>query len=102
VKEYHYIVKWTEEYGWQIDADTESSNFPNGTVYDTEEGWQHAYLGDGEYNGREEELCEALSNALEILDRSATDKECKLYECYEPVLEGSRSCQYHQPVREGK
>ena len=29
-------------------------------------------------------------------------KECKLYECYEPVLEGSRSCQYHQPVKEDK
>jgi hypothetical protein len=26
-------------------------------------------------------------------------KECSLYECYEPVLENSRNCQYHQPIK---
>jgi hypothetical protein len=67
-KEYHYVIKWDEESGWQIDADTESSNFPEGTIYDSEEGWQFGYLGDGEFNGKEEELSETLSSALELLN----------------------------------
>jgi hypothetical protein len=68
VKDYHYIVKWSEEAGWQIDADTESSNFPEGTIYDSEEGWQFGYLGDGEYNGKEEELSETLASSLDLLN----------------------------------
>ena len=65
-KEYHYVVKWNEEGGWQIDPDTESANFPEGTIYDSEQGWQFSYLGDGEYNGREEELTDTLTDILEL------------------------------------
>ena len=66
-KEYHYIVKFVEGEGWQIDPDTEDANFPNGTIYDTEAGeWQFGYLGDGKYNGREIELIEKLTNILEL------------------------------------
>lgn len=66
-KEYFYVVKWNESAGWQIDPDTEDSNFPEGTVYDTEaEEWQLAYLGDGEYNGREQELTETLTHILNV------------------------------------
>ena len=66
-KLYHYVVMWSEEEGWQIDPDTEGSNFPEGTIYDTEtEEWQLAYLGDGEYNGREEELTETLTDILDL------------------------------------
>lgn len=65
-KEYHYIVKWSEREGWQIDPDIESSNFPEGTVYDTEaDEWQLGYLGDGEYNGKERELTEELTDMLD-------------------------------------
>lgn len=67
-KEYYYVIKWDEESGWQIDPDTESSNFSEGTIYDSEEGWQFSYLGDGEFNGKEEELTETLSSALELLN----------------------------------
>jgi hypothetical protein len=66
-KEYHYIVKWSEREGWQIDPDIESSNFPEGTIYDTEVGeWQLGYLGDGEYNGKEQELTETLADILDL------------------------------------
>jgi len=64
MKHYHYIVKWSEGEGWQIDPDTESANFPNGTIYDEQEGWQFGYLGEGKFNGKEEELSEALTNLL--------------------------------------
>jgi hypothetical protein len=65
MKHYHYIVKWSEGEGWQIDPDTESANFPNGTIYDEKEGWQFGYLGEGEFNGKEEELSQALTNLLD-------------------------------------
>lgn len=29
-------------------------------------------------------------------------KECGLYECYEPVIENSAFCQYHQPIKREK
>jgi hypothetical protein len=65
MKHYHYIVKWSEGEGWQIDPDTESANFPNGTIYDEQEGWQFGYLGEGKFNGKEEELSQALTNLLD-------------------------------------
>lgn len=64
-KEYHYVVKWSEERGWEIDSDTENSTFPDGSIYDSEEGWQFGYLGDGKFNGKEEELTEELSDLLD-------------------------------------
>lgn len=66
-KEYHYIVKYTENEGWTIDTDSEETRFPDGTIWDTEAGeWQFAYLGNGQFNGKEEELAETLSNILDL------------------------------------
>jgi hypothetical protein len=73
MKHYHYIVKWSEGEGWRIDPETESANFPNGTIYDEQEGWQFGYLGEGEFNGKEEELSQALTNLLD----TANTKERK-------------------------
>ena len=65
MKEYHYIVKYNSEDGWSIDADTESANFPNGTIYNTKtEQWEFGYLGDGKFNGQEDELATQLSRKL--------------------------------------
>jgi hypothetical protein len=65
-KEYHYVIKWSESAGWQIDPDMESAHFPNGTIYDSEQGWQCGYLGEGEYNGKEEQLSETLIGILDL------------------------------------
>jgi len=66
-KEHYYIVRYSEREGWQIDPDTESEYFPNGTIYDRAlEEWQFGYLGDGEYNGKECELTETLGNILDL------------------------------------
>jgi hypothetical protein len=65
-KEYHYVVKWSDENGWQIDPDSEEARFPDGTIYDSEQGWQFAYLGDGEYTGDEQELTDTLTDILEL------------------------------------
>ena len=64
-KEYYYLVRWTEEAGWELAGDIESEVMPDGTIFDTEEGgWQLPYLGDGVYNGKEEELSETLQDIL--------------------------------------
>lgn len=69
-KEYHYIVKWSEEEGWRIDSEGEESAFRNGTIYDKETRcWEFGYLGDGVYNGKEEELSETLLDILELHNR---------------------------------
>jgi hypothetical protein len=66
-KEYHYIVKYTEEDGWTIDVPSEEAHFPDGTIWDTEAGeWQLPYLGDGKFNGKEEDLAETLSDILSL------------------------------------
>ena len=51
---HHYIIKFTEEEGWQIDPDLESDNFPNGTIYDSATGWEFGYQGVGVYAKDEE------------------------------------------------
>jgi hypothetical protein len=65
-KEYHYVVKWSDENGWEIDSDSEETRFPDGTIYDSEQGWQFGYLGEGEYNGDEQELTDTLTDILEL------------------------------------
>lgn len=64
-KEYHYIVKYTEEEGWTIDTDSEETRFPDGTIWNSESGeWEYAYLGEGQFNGKELELTEQLTDKL--------------------------------------
>ena len=65
-KEYHYVVKWSDENGWEIDSDSEETRFPDGTIYDSEQGWQFGYLGEGEYTGDEQELSDTLADILEL------------------------------------
>jgi hypothetical protein len=68
-KEYSFVIVYKEDEGWEIDTESEEQFFPNGTIYDNEaKQWEHGYLGDGEFNGREEEISETLSSALEILN----------------------------------
>ena len=64
-KEYHYVVKWSEKNGWEIDADTDSANFPEGTVWNPYTmNWETAYLSDGTPNGKEGDLCKELAHLL--------------------------------------
>jgi hypothetical protein len=65
VRVHHYIIKFTEEEGWQIDPDLESDNFPNGTIYDSATGWEFGYQGEGIYAKDEERLSEELTLLLE-------------------------------------
>jgi uncharacterized membrane-anchored protein len=73
-KEYTYVIVYKEGEGWSIDYESEEQFFPNGTIYDNEaKQWEHGYLGDGEFNGREEEITEMLSAALELSNGDSND-----------------------------
>jgi hypothetical protein len=68
-KEYTYVIVYKEGEGWEIDTDSEEQFFPNGTIYNREtKQWEHGYLGDGEFNGREEEITDQLCKALGIME----------------------------------
>ena len=69
-KEYHFIVKYNDEEGWSIDTDTEVALFDHGTIYDTEtDTWEYGYLGEGEYNGQEDELVGLLQLKLNLMNK---------------------------------
>ena len=69
-KEYHFIVKYSEQEGWSLDTDTEEALFDNGTIYDTEtDRWEYGYLGEGEFNGQEDELASLLHLKLNLMNK---------------------------------
>jgi hypothetical protein len=68
-KEYTYVIVYKEGEGWEIDYESEEQFFPNGTIYNRETTqWEYGYLGDGQFNGRELEITETLTSALELLN----------------------------------
>jgi hypothetical protein len=65
-KQYHYAIMFDEDTNcWSVDIDTEETAFPDGTIYDDNEGWLYGYAGDGNFVGREQELTEQLSQQLD-------------------------------------
>jgi hypothetical protein len=67
MKEHIFIIKYTNENGWEWDTDTESVCFDNGTIYDTEtEKWTPAHLGEGEYVDNDDEISEKLGSILQL------------------------------------
>lgn len=67
--EYHFILKYTDLDGWQVDADTEESRFPEGTVWDNDkQEWTSDYQGDGEYIPNSLELMDTLVASLDLLN----------------------------------
>ena len=66
MKEHLFIIKYTNEKGWEWDTDTEAVRLDDGTIYDTEtQQWEPAYL-DGEYADNDDEIGEQLGAILAI------------------------------------
>ena len=66
MKEHLFIIKYTNENGWEWDVDTEAVRLDDGTIYDTEtQQWEPAYL-DGEYADNDDEIGEKLGAMLQI------------------------------------
>jgi hypothetical protein len=65
--EHTFVIKYSNENGWEWDTDTEAAHFTDGTIYDTEAGeWQPAHLGEGEYIDNDDEIGEQLASILAI------------------------------------
>jgi hypothetical protein len=64
-REHYYIIKFTEENGWEIDEDNECGYFPEGSIYDSKTGWEFGYQGEGVFAKDEERLSEEITLLLE-------------------------------------
>jgi hypothetical protein len=65
--EHTFVIKYSNENGWEWDVDTESVRFDEGTIYYTDtEDWVPAHLGEGEYVDNDDEISEQLVSILQI------------------------------------
>jgi hypothetical protein len=65
--EHTFVIKYSNENGWEWDVDTESVRFDEGTIYYTDtEDWVPAHLGEGEYVDNDDEIGEQLASILQI------------------------------------
>jgi hypothetical protein len=65
--EHTFVIKYSNENGWEWDVDTEAAHFTDGTIYDTEaQEWTPAHLGEGEYVDSDDEIGEQLVSILQI------------------------------------
>ena len=70
MKEHIFVIKYTNEKGWEWDTDTEASHFDDGTIYDRDtQQWEPAYL-DGEYADNDDEVGEKLATMLQIANEA--------------------------------
>ena len=67
--EYHFVVKWSEENGWQLDWDTLDAVFPNGSVYAPNLNDWLMPVHDSETGDKEDELTVKLNDALQQLNK---------------------------------
>ena len=64
-KQHHFVVRWTEKDGWQLDSIAEEE-FPDGSIWNPETGeWEHAYFIGGKDNDNDGEIRERLEAILE-------------------------------------
>lgn len=69
MKEHIFVIKYSNEKGWEWDVDTETAKFDDGTIYDTEtEQWMPAHLGEGEYVDKDDELSSILVTNLRAMN----------------------------------
>lgn len=69
--QYHYVIYFDEETKeWVHDVDTESVNFDNKTIWNTEtEEWESGYHGDGIWNDKQDKVDEIMNDGLQFLNR---------------------------------
>jgi hypothetical protein len=68
--EHTFVIKYSNEGGWEWDVDTEAARFDDGTIYDTEtQQWEPAYL-DGEYADNDDEIGEQLASILHLANEA--------------------------------
>jgi hypothetical protein len=76
-KQHHFILVYdTKTEGWELDTDCEELRFPDGTIWNEEsQSWETGYLGNSIYEEKEEELAEAITKVLAILNSPKEENE---------------------------
>ena len=70
MQEHIFVIKYTNENGWEWDTDLEA-RFDDGTIYDTETGeWTPAHSGEGEYVDNDDEVGEKLGAILQLANEA--------------------------------
>jgi hypothetical protein len=69
--EHTFVIKYSNEGGWEWDVDTEAAHFTDGTIYNTDtQEWQPAHKGEGEYVDNDDEIGEQLASILQIANEA--------------------------------
>lgn len=73
MSQHHFIIKYdTEKKEWEWDVETEHARFPDGTIYDDENGWNEV---GKVYATLDNEACEELSKAVFYLNKLGDNRE---------------------------
>jgi hypothetical protein len=74
MKTHHFIISYDSiSKQWVHDIDQEEIHYNDGTVFnDTTKEWTSGYLGDGEHDLDDANLCEKMNDALEQLNKTNT------------------------------
>ena len=68
--EFHYVISYSEKYGWQIASDVEQAVMPDGTIYDhNQNAWLSFATNDIETLDLEKYVL--LNSALRLLNEGA-------------------------------
>lgn len=69
--EHHFILKFSNENGWEWDTETEEALYLNGTVWNSEtKEWFNGYLGEGEYLDNDDTIGETLGKAIQLMNEA--------------------------------
>jgi len=70
--EHYFVVRYTEGEGWSWDTDTESANFPDGTIYYPDlNKWEKSgsiYNSDELTYERDETASQQLGQAIRVMN----------------------------------
>ena len=74
MKTHHFIISYDSiSKRWIHDIDQEEIHYNDGTVWsEITQQWSSGYLGDGEHDQEDADLCEKMNDALEQLNKTNT------------------------------
>jgi hypothetical protein len=72
MKTHHFIISYDSiSKQWVHDIDQEEIHYNDGTVWsEITQQWASGYLGDGEHDQEDADLCEKINDALEQLNKT--------------------------------
>jgi hypothetical protein len=78
--EHFFVIKYSNESGWEWDTEVEGAHFSDGTTYDTKEDtWLPSWQGEEEgYVDDDDEVGEKLGYMLKVMNYALQPADSKL------------------------